>query len=293
MFITKILQLFLHVSLIASSTFDFSLIYFVPNNTRSHQFPARRKISEGLRNATTIALNQKVPIILRSFDLSFAKHLETLTMDDCGINDIEAGSLKNLSALRFLNITKNNIKIVRDDVFNSMTVHRLNLGYNKLSTISPGAFDNMPNLTHIILDYNELTSYAVWFGNCPSLITISVQFNFIQYLPGGIFGNLIDHHLKAYFSYNKISKISEDLFDVKEYSDLYLDHNEFVDFDFVLTKIDTLSLQTNKIQCLSHRFIQNEVHKVNRFFLGDNPVNCSCYEELSSIKNLLVSYEDC
>ncbi|CAH1117915.1 unnamed protein product [Phaedon cochleariae] len=281
------------IKLISAVTFDFSLIYFVPNNTRQHQFPARREISEGLRNATTIVLNQQVPMILRSFDVSFARNLESLSLHDCGINEIESGSFKNLSSLKHLNITKNNIKIIKDDIFNHMGVNVLNLSYNKLATISPSAFDNMANLTDLILDYNELTSYSIWFENCPKLITISLQFNFIQYLPAGIYANLLDHKLKAYFSYNKINKIHEDLFDVEEFTDLYLDHNELEEFDFTLCKIDTLSLQTNQIECLSEEFIKNEVGKVTRFFLGDNPINCSCYDQLSTIQNMLVSFSEC
>uniref|UniRef100_A0A6P7FVG2 p-granule-associated novel protein 1-like n=1 Tax=Diabrotica virgifera virgifera TaxID=50390 RepID=A0A6P7FVG2_DIAVI len=287
---TKLLLLLFHpVVLITATKFDFALIYRIDADPRRHQFLAGAEVSEELGNATEVILNQKVPIILRSFDLSFMENLHTLTMDNCGVNEIEVGSFRSLESLKYVNITHNPLKVIKDGIFNYMSVEVLNLSHNKLATISPGAFDNMPRLEHIILDYNELTSYAIWFKECPSLVTISAQFNFIQFLAPNIFENLVDHKLIVQFSYNKINLVHEDLFDVQEYDELHLDHNDLEDFDVEISKVGVLGLQHNHIDCLEDEYVKKELRKARRVFLDDNPINCTCYDRLSRLDNVLVS----
>ncbi|CAH1105107.1 unnamed protein product [Psylliodes chrysocephalus] len=296
MFPAKLLLFYLQsITFISAATFDFSVVYRLPHDVRGHQFPAGREISETLGNATEIAVDQKVPIVLRSFDVSFAKNLRVLVMNNCGINEIEVGSFKNLpETVEHLNITGNPLKAIRDGIFNYLTIEVLNLSSNKLATISSGAFDSMPNLTRIILDYNELTSYAIWFQDCPNLVSISAQYNFIQYIPPNIFEKLSSHKLKVHFSYNKINIIHQDLFNVEEFAELYLDHNDMTEFDLDVSKISgTFSLEHNHIECLSDEFIRNDLKKVQKLDLRENPINCTCYEGLVKIKNLAVSPTNC
>ncbi|XP_057653133.1 chondroadherin-like [Diorhabda carinulata] len=287
MFILNLLSIFL--PLITAIKFDFSLNYRLEDDPRPRRFLAGSIIPEDLENATEISLDQKVPIVLRSFDLSFVKNLKKLSMDDSGINEIEIGSFKHLDGLRYLNITNNPLKVIKEGIFNNMKVEVLNLSRNKLTTINPGAFDDMENLQRVILDYNELTSYSIWFKSCSKLVEVSVQYNFIQYLPQGVFQYLKHRKLKARFSFNKINTIHEDLFDVEEYDELDIDHNDLTNFDKEISKVGILNLQHNHIECLPEDYAKKEFKKVKTVRLEDNPMNCSCLGYLKAMANVVAS----
>lgn len=283
----KILCLLGHLNLaLLSSTSDFNLVWYEANKTEPHFYSARS--TDSLEKATRIVLNQKISV-LRSFDLGLAGNLKTLIMDNCGLTDIEPESFKNLAPLIELAITRNNIRVIKEGVFNYMDVQHLNLSYNKIHTIKPTAFDHMKNLRSVILDHNEITLYALWFQSCPNITLISVKHNFIQYLPEGAFKSIKNHKLNLYFSYNKIQKVENDVFDVNEIGDFCLDHNEMGEFDFRLKKVHNIDLQDNHIGCLSDEFLKNELGKVTVLNLKENPVNCSCLGNLQSYKNILAT----
>lgn len=273
---------------IDSITFDFNLIWFEANKTVGHNYTARRELPDSFQNVSRIHLNQKVPILLRRFDLSSAKHLKTLIMDNCAINDMEIGCLNNLPPLENLTITRNNIKLIREGVFDKRKVKHLDLSHNKIATIAPGAFNEMEDLVSINLDYNELTSYALSFENCPNLTKISVQYNFLLYLPNDMFKYSMDRKISVYFSFNKISKIHSAAFDLNQFEDLYLDHNELTMFESSLKKVDTLNLNVNNISCVGEEFLNKEVSKATRITLYENPFTCECYNQVFKLKNVLV-----
>lgn len=290
MILTKVFVLTLSICYNVDA-FDFPFVWFEGNSTTANQYQPREPV-EKVKNATRINMMGRIPILLRRFDLTFAEHLEVLHIESCELAEIEPGVFKKLPPLRNLSLATNFLKHIKDGVFNDVIVHDLDLSHNRLTTIRPDAFNNMPNLTRINLDYNELTSYALDLENCPKFSTISVQYNFIQYLPEGIFKNHLNKTLSIYFSYNKISKIDQGLFDVKEYKDLFLDHNEIIDLDNVLNKIDTLSLNVNNLECFPDRFLHSELFKVKKVLLFENSFNCSCYDEIIKLKNVLVARPD-
>lgn len=270
------------------NAFDFPFIWYDGNSTTPNQYQRGDPV-ETAENATKISVMGRIPILLRSFDLSFAEHLKVLQIEGCELADIEPGIFGKLPPLRNLSLSKNFLKYIKEGVFNNLDIEHLDLSHNRLTTIKSSAFNDMPNLTSLVLDYNELTSYSISFEDCPELNFISVQYNFIQYLPEGIFKNHVNKSMSVFFSYNKISKIHEDLFDVKEYKELYFDHNELYDFDHVLNRIDTLSLNVNNLDCLSDNFLHTELFKVKKVLLFENPFNCTCYEEIIKLKNVLLA----
>lgn len=270
------------------NAFDFPFVWYEGNSTTANQYQPKEP-EENAENATRINVMGRIPILLRSFDLSFVKHLDVIHIEGCEIADIEPGVFKTLPSVMNLSLSKNFLKHIKDGIFNNVNIQHLDLSHNRLTTIKPSAFNDMPNLTSISLDYNELTSYGLLLENCPKLSTVSVQYNFVQYLPEGIFKNHLDKTLSVYFSYNKISKIDPDLFDVKEFKDLYLDHNEIGDLENVLNKIDTLSLNVNDLDCFSDTFLHSELFKVKKVLLFENPLNCSCYNEIIKLKNVLLA----
>lgn len=270
-----------------AGAFDFPFVWFENDSTTANQYEAKEP-EENAENATRISVKGKIPILLRRFDLRFAKSLEVLNIENCEVADMEPRVFVNLPLLKNLSLSKNFLKQIREGVFYQVVVEHLDLSHNRLTTIKSNAFDNMPNLTSINLDYNELTFYSISFKDCPKFETLSVQYNFIQYLPEEVFINHPNKTLNAYFSFNKISKIDQGLFDVK-FKDLYLDHNEVSELNHTLNAIQTLSLNVNNLQCFPDEFLHSELFKVKKVLLFENPFNCSCYDEIIKLKNVLLA----
>lgn len=270
--------------------FDFPFIWYERDSTTANQYEAKDP-EENAGNATRISIKGRIPILLRRFDLRFAKSLELLDIESCEVADIEPRVFVNLPPLKNLSLSKNFLKQIREGVFNQVVVRHLDLSHNRLTTIKSDAFNSMPNLTSINLDYNELTFYSISFKDCPKFSTLSVQYNFLQYLPEGVFKHHYNKTMNAYFSFNKISKIDQGMFYVK-YKDLYLDHNEISELDHSLNAIETLSLNVNNLECFSDEFLHSELFKVKKVLLFENPFNCSCYDEIIKLKNVLLARPD-
>lgn len=278
------------LSVFMVEAFDFPFVWYEKDSTTPNQYEAKEP-EEIAENATRINVKAKIPILLRRFDLRFAKSLEVLNIESCEVADMEPRVFVNLPPLKNLSLSKNFLKQIRENVFSEVIVEHLDLSHNRLTTIKTSAFDNMPNLTSINLDYNELTFYSISFKDCPKFATLSVQYNFIQYLPEDVFKNHFNKTLNAHFSFNKISKIDQGLFYGK-YKDLYLDHNEISELNATLNAIETLSLNVNNLQCFSDEFLHSELFKVKKVLLFENPFNCSCYDEIIKLKNVLLARPD-
>lgn len=110
----------------------------------------------------------------------YAKHLQSLNMHHCRINDIHLEGFGSLVNLRKLGLPNNNITRVREAWFKDLVyLEQLDLSFNKIDIIEPVIFDKMPLLKRLDVRENRLT--------CLEAST----------LPGGID--------KVYFSGNRLS----------------------------------------------------------------------------------------
>ncbi|RZC38646.1 LRR 8 domain containing protein [Asbolus verrucosus] len=253
-----------------------------------HDYLARQPIPEGLITTRKIVVNQKFPILWQ-VRFAFFDNLETLVIDDCGVNDIKPNTFRDLKPLTNLSLSRNNLRELKEGVFNHVQIKNLNFSSNKISVIAARAFDNMPVLERVVLDFNELRQWSgEWFFNCTNIKTVSITHNFLEELPLKAFRNFWneeDKEVDVYFSYNKIGRVDPTAFEgAKNFGDLFLDWNDMERINGhalgKLSSIRHLNLNGDSLQCLSEEFMSSVLNKTELLSLRENPLKCECFQEL-------------
>lgn len=275
--------------------FCFSLAFCITNNAdlkwynsndQPQNYKARQPYPEGLVETRKIVVNQKLPL-LWEVKFTLFNNLETLMIDNCGVKQIKPHAFKDLKPLVDLSLTFNEIRDIKNGVFNFLDVTNLNLSHNKISAIGGEAFDNMSALEKIILDFNELGHWnGEWFFNCTSLKTVSITHNFLDHLPAHAFINFESNDdINFYFSYNKIDRIDSQAFENSgSFGNLFLDWNDLERVDgYVFGKmsgVEYLNLEGDSLRCLSEKFINGVLNMTDAVSIKGNPLKCECLKEL-------------
>ncbi|XP_060518486.1 leucine-rich repeat protein SHOC-2-like [Cylas formicarius] len=261
---------------------DVDLVWYEAGKIEPHEYSAKSNVTDDLRNATKIEIAQNVST-LRYLELSFASDLKVLVVDNVGLTTIEPGALKSIPwTVENLTVTRNKMAAIPAGVFNDLGVKILNLSDNQIQTVKPDAFNRMTNLTTLVLDRNELVTYDLELSQCDRLSTISLRYNYIEELPRSSFKNLKDNAATVKLSFNKIGSVHDLAFDIKEFCEVHLDHNELTNARLLikLIKADKVDLSENHIECLPKEFMENGLSKIKVLNLTNNPLNCSCLNDL-------------
>nr|ABB21105.1 variable lymphocyte receptor A [Eptatretus stoutii] len=137
---------------------------------------------------------------------------------------------------------------------------RLELGYNKLSSLPRTAFHNLKELTYLNLDTNKL-----------------------QTLPPGVFDQLVELD-ELHLNYNQLKSLPSGIFDkLTKLTDLTLDQNKLQSlphgvFD-KLTLLEKLSLNNNQLKSVPEGAF-DFLEKLKMLQLQSNPWDCSCRDIL-------------
>ncbi|XP_044267197.1 chaoptin-like [Tribolium madens] len=262
------------------------LIWYDDNGQTQNYF-ARQPFPEGFNMTRKIIVNQKFPY-LWEVKFSFFDNLEELVIDDCGVNEIKPNTFKDLKPLTNLSLSLNNIKEIKEGIFNFVQVKNLNLSHNRIRMLADRAFDNMPVLEKVILDFNELKHWSGnWFPGCPQLTTVSITHNFLEELPAKAFKNFWRQQEVAnlYFSYNKIQQLDREVFlGSAKFGDLFLDWNDIPRIDghtfATLQSVKHLNLNGDSLRCLSEEFLTKVLNKTQLLSIVENPLKCECFKEL-------------
>ncbi|XP_003250993.1 leucine-rich repeat-containing protein 26 [Apis mellifera] len=87
----------------------------------------------------------------------YAKHLQSLNMHHCRINDIHLDGLGSLVNLRKLGLPNNNITRVREAWFKDLVyLEQLDLSFNRIDIIEPVIFEKIPLLKRLDIRENRL-----------------------------------------------------------------------------------------------------------------------------------------
>lgn len=88
----------------------------------------------------------------------YAKHLQSLNMHHCRINDIHLEGFDSLANLRKLGLPNNNITRVREAWFKDLVyLEQLDLSFNRIDIIEPVIFGKIPLLKRLDIRENRLT----------------------------------------------------------------------------------------------------------------------------------------
>ncbi|XP_050307660.1 leucine-rich repeats and immunoglobulin-like domains protein sma-10 [Anthonomus grandis grandis] len=255
-------------------------IWLDRNNVTSNIFESGSPNNESLICKAEILRIHKKCEVLKLDDLECASGLVSLIAEDI---DLREATLKELPpSVQNVTIVRNNLQQLKVNAFSNLTVQLLNLTGNKIESIHPSAFDYMRNLTQLILDHNELTTFNFTFLDCPKLKLLSLRFNFIKSLGEGALKPLKLNVLTVLLSYNNIREIHKTAMDVKQFHEVKIDHNELSDAQLLikLTKADLVDLSDNKITCLPKEFMENGLSKIKVLNLTGNPLECHCLNDL-------------
>nr|ABB21097.1 variable lymphocyte receptor A [Eptatretus stoutii] len=137
---------------------------------------------------------------------------------------------------------------------------RLELDYNKLSSLPSKAFQSFTKLTFLSLNYNEL-----------------------QTLPAGVFDHLVNLD-RLHLNYNKLKSLPSKIFDsLTKLTWLRLENNQLQSlphgvFD-KLTELKELSLDNNQLKRVPEGAF-DKLQNIKDLRLEENPWDCSCNDIL-------------
>ncbi|XP_035680943.1 uncharacterized protein LOC118418911 [Branchiostoma floridae] len=119
-----------------------------------------------------------------------------LALVECGITDLEQGTVAAFPVLKSLQLDSNNLTHVKRAWFDGLKSPKLmwtlSFSHNNISIIDPTCFQNLTALTTLLLDNNALQSIdPSWFHNLKWLTQLSLRANSIKRLPPQAFKPLI------------------------------------------------------------------------------------------------------
>lgn len=251
-----------------------------------------------LSDAVAIQIRgQKVPILYEGAVQNLPL-LHSLHIVSSEITIVKPGAFQNLPSLTILKMQDNNIESIPSNVFNHLSIKKLVLSFNKISYIASDAFDHMSRLEGIRLDYNRLVRWnAEWFKDCPKVSFLSLKFNQINSLPGGVFTNVQDNLERLYLSNNNIQSISARAFSgLRKLTDLNLSNNNITTLDdttfLYLERLKMIDLSNTNITCFSDLLLNTLIEDV-MIWINNIPLNDTCktiLDEWASDKKSTISF---
>ena len=116
----------------------------------------------------------------------------TLNLTGQGIVGLKSGDFANLTNLRILFLSNNDLQTLPDGVFGGLvSLQTLNLDNNDFQTLPDGVFGGLASLDSLLLNDNGLQTLPDGvFGGLASLRALFLNDNDLQTLPDGVFGGL-------------------------------------------------------------------------------------------------------
>lgn len=183
--------------------------------------------------------NDKDSILCKGTVLNFLFGIHVYMLENRNITDLSPGSLAALTNFTEIDLSKNSISEIKNEVFNNLNIFTLDLNNNEISSVETKAFDNMPNLRYLKLDNNKLTTWDPnWFQRTPNIHEVSLANNRLSQLPANAFANIRWTH------YYDVFVVIGTTVNFKNNSIDYLDPEVFG----VVDTLGRINLSYNKIQ---------------------------------------------
>ncbi|KAJ8984466.1 hypothetical protein NQ317_012532 [Molorchus minor] len=166
-------------------------------------------------------VNESVPILRRGA-INGLPNLVDVVLERNSMQDIDPDSFYNLPKLYLIKIKQNNIRVLREGVFNGLNLTELCLTDNNIEIIYPNAFDDMPKLSILFLNENKITRWrSDWFKRSPQVSVLNFEYNLITTVPYRCLQNVKSSHLignvrvdtNVQLNNNRIKKIEDGAFE--------------------------------------------------------------------------------
>ncbi|XP_055854928.1 leucine-rich repeat-containing protein 4C [Episyrphus balteatus] len=208
--------------------------------------------------------------------------LEILIFKNNQLLDVPASNLVHLHALKSLDLSVNLIEFVRNDSFEGLRdLMMVNLRGNVISELDLSSFDGLSALKQMDMADNNLTIVPTQqLSKLSNLTHLSLSGNRFTHIPAVALLNLF--HLRE-LHLNRLDRL------VKIDSRAFVDNTHLQSFDLNYNplfsdlpmrlfqgnpNIMDISMQGNNLQTLDAA--QFPVDRIQRLYLGDNPLQCNC-----------------
>lgn len=221
-----------------------------------------------------------------------------------GITELSNDAFRSFVNIEILHIMQNNLYEIPKGVFNKLPIRDLNLEENGIVDIDPAAFDDMPNLESVALDYNRIyTISGDWFTNTPKINTLYLADNIIEEIPEKAFSymksskncNLYEENNKCpniWLEYNNIDYIDPSAFEgLENINNLVIDNNALYEITPIYENlnINTLSLEYNEIPYVSKEVLET-LKSANSTYLIGNPLTTKAVDLIDTFNNKKLGY---
>ena len=99
----------------------------------------------------------KINKVLANTFTSFGPNLESLSLQNCEIVEVDYNAFSGLEHLKKLSLNSNNISAVYSQWFNDLTsLEELDLSFNKIKSIDASVFRKLLNLRNLNLNNNQI-----------------------------------------------------------------------------------------------------------------------------------------
>lgn len=208
--------------------------------------------------------------------------LEILIFKNNQLLDVPASNLVHLHALKSLDLSDNLIEFVRNDSFEGLRdLMMVNLRGNVISELDLSSFDGLSALKQMDMADNNLTIVPTQqLSKLSNLTYLSLSGNRFTHIPAVALLNLF--HLRE-LHLNRLDRL------VKIDSRAFVDNTHLQSFDLNYNPLFSnlpmrlfqgnpnildISMQGNNLQTLDAA--QFPVDRIQRLYLGDNPLQCNC-----------------
>lgn len=170
----------------------------------------------------------------------------------------------NLTALKSLNLSDNQINSLPEEIGNLMQLERLVINNNQLLALPNGLALNL-NLKHFSASNNQIKYIPDNFAQSGSLETLDLSNNQITNIPEEV-GNCPNIY-EVFFNQNKIVRIPPTFANIRDGATVLLQDNEMQ--GEIPEELMTAALQNNKhVRLDSNRFVFNNIPKSDQLKFG-------------------------
>lgn len=213
------------------------------------------------------------------------RNLKQLTLRNDIIEDIMPQAFENLPKLQILDLSFNNLEVIRKGVFINLTISTLKLSNNHVRSIEDNALQNLQKLKKLLLDSNQLRAiFILQILDHPETLEVLCLYN-------NSLANISNDMLKGLsnlqtlnLSFNHITIIEQHSFQqTPDLQTLLLSNNNIKEIDGSAFPSDghrhikKLYLNNNELMFLSSEFFFR-LSALKKIALVGNPWQCDCFD---------------
>ncbi|KAJ3448768.1 hypothetical protein M0812_01251 [Anaeramoeba flamelloides] len=185
------------------------------------------------------------------------KNLKCLNLEGNNISEIYSRHIDKLTQLEELNVSKNDLHFMGDDLFNYLTnLKKLLIHENKLRLL-PNSIDRLKKLKFLFLRSNLLAYLPNSIYKCINLETLCISRNFLYSIPRGI--HTLTNLKTLSLEDNRLEALPDSLRYLTNLEVLNLSLNRFTIFPKIICQIKNLKVLTlahNKINYIPNSLIR-------------------------------------